>query len=167
MGDSLLNAILDWMQNNRIRLASYERIVSSVPGADTFDHVAAVVGNYPGIFRTAVIKGGMPGLALVDGYSFPHVVSAPALNVGDLSTAQTTNDTVSPTVPVPETPQGYTDMGSVEPAATSASRVLSPKECVIELINRAANSDVSGTAVNYANAAMAAATALNLLDQAE
>jgi hypothetical protein len=35
------------------------------------------------------------------------------------------------------------------------------------LINRAANSDVSGTAVNYANAAMAAATALNLLDQAE
>jgi hypothetical protein len=162
MGDSLLNAILDWMQNNRIRLASYERIVSSVPGADTFDHVAAVVGNYPGIFRTAVIKGGMPGLALVDGYSFPHVVSAPALNVGDLSTAQTTNDTVSPTVPVPETPQGYTDMGSAEPAATS--RVLTPNECVIELLNRAANSDVSGSAVNYANAAVAAASALQLLN---
>lgn len=172
MGDALLNAILQWMQNNYIRIASFDRIVSSVPGVATYDQVAAVVSNYPGIFRTAKIKGGLPGLALIDGYSFPHEVSAPALNVGELNAtagiAQAPlpeNGPVGYAIPAvtPEAPVGYNDTVSQDqPAPTSAS--LTPKESVEKLIRLAAEADVSGSAVNYANAAVAAATALQLLD---
>lgn len=179
MGDSLLNAILEWMQNNRIRLASYDRIVSSVPGASTPNEVAAVVGNYPGIFRTANIKGGIPGLALVDGYKFPEVTPGPSLTVGDLNAP--VNAPVSPTAYA--SPAGYAEPAQIPvehcsavgyaapateypgPAPTSAPATsLTPHEAAVKLLNLAATSDVSGSALNYANAAVAAATAVQLLN---
>lgn len=164
MGESLFNAILEWMQNNHIRIASYDRIVSSVPGASTYDDVAAVVGNYPGVFRTATIKGGLPGLAIVDGYKFPAVTPSPALTVDEL------NAPVNAPIPPLAYPRplGHTTPATDynNPAPTSAPTVsYTPYEVAIRLLNLAASSDVSGSALNYANAAVAAATAAQLLNQ--
>jgi hypothetical protein len=171
MGSTLCDAILDWMQNNRIRIASYDRIISSVPGASTPADIGAVVGNYPGIFRTATIKGGIPGLALVDSYQFPEQVPTVALNITDLSQPMTLD---GHPIPTPDIPVGHVDLGSAEPTPTAPPVVsyapkaqLTPTEAVRQLLDRAATTDVSGSALNFANAAVAAATANQLLIDAE
>lgn len=167
MGDSLFNAILNWMQNNQIRLASYERIVASVPEAATYDQVAAVVSNYPGVFRTATIRGGIPGLALVNGYSFPHVIPGPALTVGELNAPAPSVEPVGHAEPA-RAPVGYNETVSCDQAQPApTTQVLTPKESVEKLIRLSATADVSGSALNYANAAVAAATALQLLENIE
>lgn len=150
MGSSLLDAILDWMQVNRLRLCSYERLVSSIPGVSTYDELATIVGNNPGIFRPANIKNVGPGLALVDGFQFPTLVEPVTvvdLNTGEISTATTDND-----APV------LSDTPTVVPEVQ-----LTPIEAVTRLLHRAATSEISGSALNYANAAAAAAAAVNML----
>lgn len=188
---SLLNNILDWMQINNLRLCSFERIVASVPGASTFEEITAEIRANPSIFRTANIKNVGPGLALVDGFSFPHQVSAPPLNVGDLNPsvglAVGENGYVTGISPV-NTPvntapsnhvSGYAGYASpatgpintqdnTAPVATPVPtyEVLTPEQVVKQLLNKAASDSVSGAALNYANAAVAAATALQLLQDA-
>lgn len=149
MDSSLLDAILDWMQVNRLRLCSYERLVSSIPGVSTYDELATIVGNNPDIFRPANIKNVGPGLALVDGYQFPTLVEPVTvvdLNTGEISTA-----------PAVDTP-AQNDPSSVVPEVQ-----LTPIESITRLLDRAANSNISGSALNYANAAVAAAAAVNML----
>jgi hypothetical protein len=149
MGSSLLDAILDWMQVNRLRLCSYERLVSSIPGVSTYDELATIVGNNPGIFRTANIKNVGPGLALVDGYQFPTLVEPVTvvdLSTGEISTAPAVDAPV-PSDPPPVVPEVQ----------------LTPLESITQLLHRAANSDISDSALNYAKAAAAAAAAVNML----
>lgn len=165
MGSALLNAILDWLQINRIRLASFDQIVASVPGAATYNDLTQVVRENPGVFRTANIKGVGPGLALVDSFRFPDVVPAVPLNVNDLNA---TARIATEPVPLAGIVSGYATNDQAQPIPTSQNqRELTPHEVVNKLLNQAANADVSGTALNYANAAVAAASAAQLLRDAE
>lgn len=170
---SLLNNILDWMQINNLRLCSFERIVASVPGASTFEEVAAEIRANPSIFRAAQIKNVGPGLALVDTFRFPEVAPPAPMQVEDL-TAQNT------AIPTPSNHiSGYAGYASpatgpintqdnTAPVATPVAthEVLTPEQVVKQLLNKAASDSVSGAALNYANAAVAAATALQLLQDA-
>lgn len=64
--NNLLTQILQWMQNNRYRRASFERIIGIVPSATSYRELDLLVERNPEIFRTAMIKGGLPGLAVHD-----------------------------------------------------------------------------------------------------
>lgn len=64
--NTLLKEILQWMQMNNYRRASFDRLVGIIPSAATYDQLRTVLNSYPNIFRSATMKGGLPGLALQD-----------------------------------------------------------------------------------------------------
>jgi hypothetical protein len=64
--NTLLAEILQWLQNNNYRRASFDRIVGIVPSAATYDQLYQLVDQRPDIFRSATMKGGLPGLVLQD-----------------------------------------------------------------------------------------------------
>ena len=157
MGSLLFKNILDWMQINNLRLCSFERIVSSVPGASNYEEVATVVRENLNVFRPANIKNIGPGLALVDSFRFPDITPNAPIQVQDLTEQ-------NPGIPMPANTECNTT-----PVATAVVEThdFTPREAVVKLLNLAATADVSGTALNYANAAVAAATAVQLLQDAD
>jgi hypothetical protein len=64
--NTLLAEVLQWLQNNGYRRASFDRIVGIVPSAATYDQLYQLIGQHGDIFRSATMKGGLPGLALQD-----------------------------------------------------------------------------------------------------
>lgn len=166
--NSLLDNILDWMQTNNLRLCSFERVVSSVPGASTIDQVAAEVRANPGIFRPANIKNVGPGLALVDTFRFPEVATSAPMQVTDLTSNAQVGLAVGENGYVTGiSPVNTQDNTAPIPTPVAEVHVLTPRETVVKLLNLAATADVSGSALNYANAAVAAATAVQLLQNAD
>jgi hypothetical protein len=63
---SLLIELLQWMVNNNYRRASFDRIIGIVPSAATYEQLNELINDFEHVFRPAVIKGGLPGLALLD-----------------------------------------------------------------------------------------------------
>ena len=177
MGSLLFKNILDWMQINNLRLCSFERIVSSVPGASNYEEVATVVRENLNVFRPANIKNIGPGLALVDSFRVPDITPNAPIQVQDLTEQNPVSSTpagyATPAVVEPN-PNGYVayavnTQDNTAPMVTPTVEVhsLTPREAVVKLLNLAATADVSGTALNYANAAVAAATAVQLLQNAD
>ena len=64
--NSLLSELLQWMINNNYRRASFDRIIGIVPSASTYDQLTDLVFQNSDLFRSIMIKGGLPGLALQD-----------------------------------------------------------------------------------------------------
>ena len=64
--NALLIEILQWLHTNGYRRASFDRLIGIIPSASTYDQLYAVVNENPMLFRTANIKGGLPGLAVLD-----------------------------------------------------------------------------------------------------
>jgi hypothetical protein len=73
--NNLLNEVLQWMQMNNYRRASFDRLCGIIPSAATYDQLDGLIFDYPDIFRTARIKGGMEGLALQDHISFSEALA--------------------------------------------------------------------------------------------
>lgn len=63
---SLLIEILQWLHTNGYRKASFDRLIGIIPSVSTYDQLYAVINENPTLFRTANIKGGLPGLAVLD-----------------------------------------------------------------------------------------------------
>ena len=85
--NTLLAEVLQWLQNNGYRRASFDRIVGIVPSAATYDQLYQLVGQHNDIFRSATMKGGLPGLALEDDVNITEELNAlrdppPALTIG-------------------------------------------------------------------------------------
>lgn len=64
--NTLLIEILQWMKNNAYRRASFDRLIGIIPSASTYDQLYQLINENPMLFRTANIKGGLPGLAVLD-----------------------------------------------------------------------------------------------------
>ena len=64
--NKLLNEILQWMQINGYRRASYDRLCGIIPSAATYEQLDQLLLDFPTIFRSARLKGGLEGLALHD-----------------------------------------------------------------------------------------------------
>jgi hypothetical protein len=64
--NALLIEILQWLHTNGYRRASFDRLIGIIPSASTYDQLYSVVNENPMLFRTANIKGGLPGLAVLD-----------------------------------------------------------------------------------------------------
>ena len=64
--NALLIEILQWLHTNGYRRASFDRLIGIIPSASTYDQLYAVINENPTLFRTANIKGGLPGLAVLD-----------------------------------------------------------------------------------------------------
>lgn len=87
--NALLVEILQWMQNNNYRRASFDRLIGVIPSAATYDQLYALIGANPMLFRAATIKGGLPGLAVLDDInvaealqSYRHEQEEPPLTIG-------------------------------------------------------------------------------------
>ena len=85
--NTLLAEVLQWLQNNGYRRASFDRIVGIVPSAATYDQLYQLVDQHNDIFRSATMKGGLPGLALQDDVNITEELNAlrdppPALTIG-------------------------------------------------------------------------------------
>lgn len=65
--NSLLTEVLQWLQNNGYRRASFDRIIGIVPSASSYEQLQTLVAQNDDIFRATIIKGGLPGLAVQDG----------------------------------------------------------------------------------------------------
>ncbi len=65
--NSLLTEVLQWLQNNSYRRASFDRIIGIVPSASTYEQLSDLVDQNGDLFRATIIKGGLPGLAINDG----------------------------------------------------------------------------------------------------
>lgn len=72
--NTLLTEVLQWLQNNNYRRASFDRIVGIVPSASTYDQLEQLVDRYDHIFRHANMKGGLRGLALHDDVSIGNTL---------------------------------------------------------------------------------------------
>ena len=72
--NNLLLEILQWMQNNNYRRASYDRLVGIIPSAATYDQLDSLVEDNQNILRKANIKGGLPGLAVLDDVVISEVI---------------------------------------------------------------------------------------------
>lgn len=66
MNSKLLVEVLQWLQQNNYRRASFDRLIGIIPSATTYDDLYELLGAYPDIFREARIKGGLTGLAVQD-----------------------------------------------------------------------------------------------------
>lgn len=64
--NALLLEVLQWMQLNNYRRASFDRLIGIIPSASTYNQLTELVTDYPRIFRHATLKGGFPGLAFQD-----------------------------------------------------------------------------------------------------
>jgi hypothetical protein len=64
--NNLLMEVLQWLQNNGYHRASFDRIIGIVPTAATYEQLNELIQLHSDIFRSAVIKGGLPGLAVHD-----------------------------------------------------------------------------------------------------
>lgn len=64
--NKLLSEILQWMQVNGYRRASFDRLCGIIPSAATYEQLDNLLMEYPNIFRPARLKGGLDGLALQD-----------------------------------------------------------------------------------------------------
>ena len=72
--NALLLEILQYLQLNNYRRASFDRLCGIVPSAGTYDQLTSLINYHPKIFRTAVIRGGLPGLALQDDVHIPTLM---------------------------------------------------------------------------------------------
>lgn len=133
--------VINWLNQEGYKRASFERIISSVPGASTYDQLRQMVNGYPNIFRSCVIKYGLEGLALQDTF-----VSIP-----------------NPTVPAPV--QGdmlEEDLHSEPlPAAPEEPSLISNVE---KLIKKASNAGDAESALQFAQAAICIAQSLTVLN---
>ena len=73
--NNLLLEILQWMQNNNYRRASYDRLVGIIPSAATYEQLDNLVVANPNILRQAKIKGGLEGLAVLDDVVISEVIT--------------------------------------------------------------------------------------------
>lgn len=64
--NALLIEILQWLHTNGYHRASFDRLIGIIPSASTYDQLYQLVNENPMLFRTANIKGGLPGLAVLD-----------------------------------------------------------------------------------------------------
>jgi hypothetical protein len=62
---SLRDQVLTWLNQNQYSRASFDRIISHVMSASTYEQLRELVQTNGDIFRFAIIKGGLEGLALI------------------------------------------------------------------------------------------------------
>lgn len=74
--NTLLIEILQWMQNNNYRRASFDRLTSIIPSAATYEQLGEIINTNSDIFRSTIIKGGLPGMALLDDVSIQDVLNS-------------------------------------------------------------------------------------------
>lgn len=72
--NNLLNEVLQYLQMNGYRRASFDRLCEKLVSAATYNQLDELVEEYPEIFRTSNIKGGRPGLALLDDVSIQEAI---------------------------------------------------------------------------------------------
>ena len=73
--NKLLSEILQWMQVNGYRRASFDRLCGILPSAGTYAQLDKVLDEFPSIFRRARLKGGLDGLALQDDLSIEDAIA--------------------------------------------------------------------------------------------
>lgn len=140
--NNLLNEVLQWMQMNNYRRASFDRLCGIIPSAATYDQLDGLICDYPNIFRTARIKGGLEGLALQDDISFSEalaVANPASLLVEDEEPPQLAPPIFAPKVTVNEVEgeivnEYYCNVGSAVKAPV-ASPLYNVTLCILELRN--------------------------------
>lgn len=65
---TLATRVIAWLNMNGYRRASFDRIISIVEDANTYEQLSQMVNDHPHIFRHCTLKGGLPGLAFQDSY---------------------------------------------------------------------------------------------------
>jgi len=61
----LRDQVLSWFNQNQYTRASFDRLISHVMGAGTYEQLRELVYLNPDVFRSIIIKGGYEGMALV------------------------------------------------------------------------------------------------------
>lgn len=70
---TLLIELMNWFQQTGYRKASYDRLLSYLPSATDYNQLNDLVNNYEDYLRPAKLKGGYPGLALLE-HVYPNRV---------------------------------------------------------------------------------------------
>lgn len=149
--NNLLTEILQWMQLNGYRRASFDRLCGIIPSAATYEQLDKLIADYPHIFRTARLKGGLEGLALQDGLEIAAAVKLampvveqtppPSMEEEIVMTLPTLNPTVSaaPKVVVNDVEaeivgEYYRNAGSAVKAPVGSS-LYNVTLCILQLRN--------------------------------
>ena len=168
------DAIIAWLRQNNYSLASFDRLIGSVPGVATYTQLNELMAAFPQTFTAAKIKGGLPGLKL----SGPLPAEEPEFTADDLSSVQVAPletavtgasealsmspvmpiDPLMPSLGAPSAPNNVPT-----PAPIPVREQLSPSAAIRKLIDMAAHEDNSSAAENYSIAAKEAAMAVAIL----
>jgi hypothetical protein len=62
----LLIELMNWFQLTGYRKASYDRLLGILENAQNYNEMNDLVAEYPNYFRSTTMKGGFPGLALLE-----------------------------------------------------------------------------------------------------
>ena len=142
----LREQVVNWMNQKNFTRSSFERLISNIPGAGTYDQLRLLCRDNPNVFRVIQIKGGAEGLAL----------NLPASEISWMPKEEQLQVEAISDIPMPQIPMTIDSVTSAPPPTPART----PEEDVRYLISRAANVDVSGSSQNYAQAALMAAQAL-------
>jgi hypothetical protein len=80
---ALLKSVLSWLIQNNYRRASFERLIGTVVGCSTYSQLHQLVACHPQIFRSADMRGSLPGLALLDNVNPRTAIPNDPITVGE------------------------------------------------------------------------------------
>lgn len=145
MGDetnaNVRDAIVRYLDQKIWTRASFERLIANVPGVSTYAQLRAIVAEFPTYFTSIWLTGHVEGLRMSD--DAPSAPVEPEMQIENLTSAASAPDA---------------EIVCSAPART-------PIENLHLLIKRAAEADVSGSAENFAKAAVDVAQALAIAAQ--
>lgn len=146
--NALLLEVLQYLQLNNYRRASFDRLCGIVPSAGTYDQLSSLINYHPKIFRTAIIRGGLPGLALQDDVHIPTLMldlqrqSDPPSAPLEIKTPEDVSAHLAPMLPtwpedvptVDAAPPGVYNAGDTLPATeTPAAPTVTPAQIEAEI----------------------------------
>ena len=113
----LLIELMNWFQLTGYRKASYDRLLGILENAQNYNEMNDLVAEYPNYFRSTTMKGGFPGLALLESV-YPYRVLE----------AEGASNTVAeaPLLVLPESPTQPTAEVLTQPTLTMTGVQLLP-----------------------------------------
>lgn len=115
---TLLIELMNWFQQTGYRKASFDRLLGILPSATDYNQLNELVNTYDEYLRPAKLKGGYPGLALLED-AYPYRILQ---NEGDVVAAVEK--------PLLDVPTPVTGWAPPIPCPTTAGQVLTQSPCI-------------------------------------
>lgn len=116
---TLLIELMNWFQLTGYRKASFDRLLGILESAKDYNQMNDLLNEYPHYFRSATLKGGFPGIALLENvYPYRVLQNEGATTVVANAEPLLVMPTIpAPAIPFPTQPSDYDVVVDLAPPA--------------------------------------------------